>query len=181
MALVRDVQCTLCRVVCSNLINVINVFRFPSSYVPSSGYFTDWRAIVYPHCFESVVNCRHNAILTERQQTQQSGTTHILMGMYSLIARFMGPRWGPVGTDRTQLGPMLAPWTLISGLYRESRHDDDICINRESLQPQGLYSLRRYQLICIGIHSRCKPAMVVTLSKLCHGNSHTHRTTYFDG
>ena len=32
-----------------------------------------------------------------------------------LIARFMGPTWGPSGADRTQMGPMLAPWTLLSG------------------------------------------------------------------
>ena len=34
----------------------------------------------------------------------------------SLIARFMGPTWDPPGDDRTQVGPMLAPWTLLSGL-----------------------------------------------------------------
>ena len=34
----------------------------------------------------------------------------------SLIARFMGPTWGPPGADRTQVGPMLAPWTLLSGV-----------------------------------------------------------------
>ena len=33
----------------------------------------------------------------------------------SLIARFMGPTWGPPGADRTQIGPMLAPWSLLSG------------------------------------------------------------------
>ena len=33
----------------------------------------------------------------------------------ALIKRFMGPTWGPSGADRTQLGPMLAPWTLLSG------------------------------------------------------------------
>ena len=33
-----------------------------------------------------------------------------------LIARFMGPTWGPSGADRTQVGPMLAPWTLLSGI-----------------------------------------------------------------
>ena len=31
----------------------------------------------------------------------------------SLIARFMGPTWGPSGADRTQVGPMLAPWTFV--------------------------------------------------------------------
>ena len=34
----------------------------------------------------------------------------------SLIARSMGPTWGPSGADRTQVGPMLAPWTLLSGI-----------------------------------------------------------------
>ena len=35
----------------------------------------------------------------------------------SLIAWFMGPTWGPSGADRTQVGPMLAPWTLLFGWY----------------------------------------------------------------
>ena len=33
----------------------------------------------------------------------------------TLIARFMGPTWGPSESDRTQVGPMWAPWTLLSG------------------------------------------------------------------
>ena len=33
----------------------------------------------------------------------------------ALIARFMGPTWGPSGADRTQAGPMLAPWTFYLG------------------------------------------------------------------
>ena len=32
-----------------------------------------------------------------------------------LITRLMGPTWGPSGADRTQVGPMLAPWALLSG------------------------------------------------------------------
>ena len=36
--------------------------------------------------------------------------------MQSLKARFMGTTWGPSGTDRAQVGPMLAPWTLLSGI-----------------------------------------------------------------
>ena len=31
------------------------------------------------------------------------------------IVRFMWPTWDPPGADRTQMGPMLAPWTLLSG------------------------------------------------------------------
>ena len=34
----------------------------------------------------------------------------------SPIARFMRPTWGPYGADRTQVGPMLTPWSLLPGL-----------------------------------------------------------------
>ena len=34
-----------------------------------------------------------------------------------LIARFMRPTWGPSGADKTQVGPMLALWTWLSGIY----------------------------------------------------------------
>ena len=44
------------------------------------------------------------------------------LNMYSVpwpqIAKFMGPPWGPPGSCRSQVGPMLAPWTLLSGLYQ---------------------------------------------------------------
>ena len=33
------------------------------------------------------------------------------------IAKFMGPTWGPPGSCRPQMGPMLAPWTLLSGRF----------------------------------------------------------------
>ena len=33
----------------------------------------------------------------------------------SLMAMSMWPTWGPSGADRTQVGPMLAPWTLLCG------------------------------------------------------------------
>ena len=37
---------------------------------------------------------------------------------HPLIVRFVGPTWGPYGADRTQVGPMLAPWTLLSGYHK---------------------------------------------------------------
>ena len=30
--------------------------------------------------------------------------------------KFIGPTWGPSGADRTKVGTMLAPWTLLSGV-----------------------------------------------------------------
>ena len=38
-------------------------------------------------------------------------------GFISQIANFMGPTWGPPGSCRPQMGPMLAPWLLLSGIY----------------------------------------------------------------
>ena len=35
-----------------------------------------------------------------------------------LVARFMGPTWGPSGADRTQVGYTLAPLTLLSGTVK---------------------------------------------------------------
>ena len=37
-------------------------------------------------------------------------------GAISQITKFMGPTWGPPGSCRPQIGPMLAPWTLLSGM-----------------------------------------------------------------
>ena len=31
------------------------------------------------------------------------------------IAKFTGQTWGPPGSCRPQMGPILAPWTLLSG------------------------------------------------------------------
>ena len=38
-----------------------------------------------------------------------------MKSMYIQIAKFMGPAWGPHGSCRPQMGPMLAPWTLLAG------------------------------------------------------------------
>ena len=35
-------------------------------------------------------------------------------------AKFMGPTWGPPGSCLPQMGPMLVPWTLLSGYVHKS-------------------------------------------------------------
>ena len=50
-------------------------------------------------------------IATQLNRRAKRAPSHDL----TLIARFMGPTWGPSGADRTQVGPMLDPWTLLSG------------------------------------------------------------------
>ena len=40
----------------------------------------------------------------------------LVLVIASRIARFMGPTWGPSRANRTQVGPMFASGTLLSGL-----------------------------------------------------------------
>ena len=39
----------------------------------------------------------------------------LLVQCRSPDSKVHGPTWGPSGADRTQVSPMLAPWTLLSG------------------------------------------------------------------
>ena len=43
------------------------------------------------------------------------GSWSIYQIMTPQIASFMGPTWGLLGSCRPQVGPMLAPWILLSG------------------------------------------------------------------
>ena len=64
----------------------------------------------------SSINLKHNTC-----HTRLFRWYHVNMTMKSvvtcqtLITRFMGPTWDPPGANRTQVCPMLAPRTLLSG------------------------------------------------------------------
>ena len=51
---------------------------------------------------------------------KQAFTCPNIHNAHALIARFMGTAWGPPGDDRTQVGPMLVPWILLSWWWQES-------------------------------------------------------------
>ena len=48
------------------------------------------------------------------QQGDSLVTKGVTLHILPLIAKFMGPSWGPPGAARTQVGPMLVTWTLLS-------------------------------------------------------------------
>ena len=50
----------------------------------------------------------------------------------SQISKFMGPTWGPPGSCRPQMGPMLAQWALLSGM--SSADDPHGAIYRKELK-----------------------------------------------
>ena len=59
----------------------------------------------------------HRILMKKGKQRKSCLLVWIAMAetMHPLRARFMGPTWGPSGADRTQVGLMLAPWTVLSG------------------------------------------------------------------
>ena len=86
-----------------------------------------------------------------------------------LIARFMGPTWGPSGADRTQVGPMLAPWTLLSGTLRpsqNSRHFAADISKCSSLYEKGcIYYKMSRKFVCNGpINTKSALVQVMALS-----------------
>ena len=79
------------------------------------------RAPCWPHepCYQGTFAGMESKISTmEEAATNRINTSPAgVMSKHvpTLIARFMGPTWGPPGADRTQVGPMWATWTLLSG------------------------------------------------------------------
>ena len=78
-----------------------------------------------PYVTEMVlVSCSSN-YLTISRPLCHARPDKVCMTYYgvTLIAKFMGPTWGSSGADRTQVGPMLATWTLLSGKARFRYYD----------------------------------------------------------
>ena len=67
----------------------------------------------------------------------------------SLIVRFMGPTWFPSGVDRTQVGPVLAPWTLLSGISKHASASKILAV---------YYGLEIYTVSCL--HRCCVFSLV---------------------
>ena len=68
-------------------------------------------------------------------ETGQSMPPFASLGVSSLIAMFMGPTWCPSGADRSQVAPMLAPWTLLSGLS----YSNCVCVSKVWTNERKLY------------------------------------------
>ena len=54
--------------------------------------------------------------------TSNPRKVHFSESQASQITRFVGTTRGPPGSCRLQIGPMLAPWTLLSGTLPYSEH-----------------------------------------------------------
>ena len=93
------------------------------------------------------------------------------------IARFMGPTWGPPGSCRSQMGPMWAPWTLLSGKYNVLYSPLLTPLNGK--QWYGHISPHRTNIspvyVCITVRSRY---IMVSFVQITHTHSLPTRTRY---
>ena len=82
----------------------------------------------------------------------------------------MGTTWGPSGADRTQVAPMLAPWTLLSGTgVLTNSLLEDICRYKD-------YSLIVYFLLN---YLNCCMNVVILLSKNYSSSKQKYKDTKF--
>ena len=68
--------------------------------------------------------CQNRIRLPCVKETFASISTEFAGIQYSVsqIENFIAPIWGPPGSCRPQMGPMMAPWTLLSGMLHISNH-----------------------------------------------------------
>ena len=66
------------------------------------------------------------------------------------IAKFVGPTWGPPGSCQPQMGPMLAPWTLLSGYLHASQMAPS-----KSTDLQKKHSYNTHRGLCTSLRICC--------------------------
>ena len=71
-----------------------------SSSDKTSARATDWKVSHYEMSFST--------------DTNELRRLECFIWKHPQIARSMGPTWGPPGSCRPQMGPLLVPWTLLS-------------------------------------------------------------------
>ena len=99
------------------LIDIIYFYTFRSSAgvavrsVLNKCHF----AHIYQRIFTNTIETLNTFLHVSLCANKWTRITKVFMKSCSPIARFMEQTWGPSGADRTQVGPMLAPWTLLPG------------------------------------------------------------------
>ena len=82
------------------------------------------------------------------------------------IAKFMGLTWDPSGSCRPQMGPMLAPWALLSGkFWQPSRHSWQFNISAGSRTVHVVYCQVSVSLWC----GRCASRRLCSVNLLLSG------------
>ena len=91
---------------------------FVNSYKPFTHFFSFlWLALgQYYDCTSATEITLKDTSKTDQYQTTMKPQTCSQFMLSSQIAILMWPTWGPPRFCWPQVGPMLAPWTLLSGM-----------------------------------------------------------------
>ena len=82
-------------------------YRFYVRDSPTTGGFPWQRpSVVEFWCFHWCLS---------EQVAEQTFVSRVVGNAITQKTKFMGSTWGPPGSCRPQMGPMLVPWTLLSG------------------------------------------------------------------
>ena len=111
---------------CDNIQTYACAKRTMSMFAIRWGVGMHWRkvlgkvlsSIIWKIAWVTLVHRRSGCVgVNLRYDSHASLTSLMRHQMTTKIARFVGQTWGPSGSCRPQMGPMLAPWTLLSGKY----------------------------------------------------------------
>ena len=89
--------------------NYLRVISVKTKIIMRAIIFVCYQACLYYNCNSTIMIICHVIICARL-------SFRLFFLIISQIARFMGPTWGPPGSCRPQMGPMLAPRTLLSGI-----------------------------------------------------------------
>ena len=93
-------------------IKLVKYQLYMSNVIP---LLTLWNYVSFAlrHCCRDVID--RAMMKPDRTEDELTISNHPFYDT-SQIAKFMWPTWGPPGSCRPQMGPMLVPWTLLSGI-----------------------------------------------------------------
>ena len=112
---------------------------------------------LFPNCF----------FLFKKSRVPRRSSIQIWLLLFTaLIPRCMGPTEGPSGAHRSQVGPMLAPWTLLSGW------ESSLLNSFWLTHPCAWFHGKHHYLLHISfISARCQRCAITTTSLKYHRDS----------
>ena len=113
----------ICLISIGIITNVLQFLVFPSTFDSDVKIITTHEVWIQKNKSANIYYKEWNKDISVIVRSRTNKTGHVqlarsvcvMIKVIAQIARFMWPTWGPPGTYRPQMGPTLAPWTLLSG------------------------------------------------------------------
>ena len=106
-----------CLVAAKKRTRISHWFQYSNGFLKSfeslHAHYKIWDEITYPFQTSTVAPLKFGNELVISSHTMAVSTYPCLY--LTQTARFTWPTWGQPGSCRPQVGPMLAPWSLLSG------------------------------------------------------------------